>query len=101
MHRLSCAIAALAVIAFVSPSLAEDGPRTGPGAKTERTLPRGGEAKHETTSGRIGGETRGSGDRAGSRVETRRGDRGWDRARAEQVVIVHHRHHHHHYHHAM
>ena len=79
MHRLNYAIAALAVIAFVSPSLAEDGPRAGPSAKTERTLPGGGEAKRETTSGRIGG------------------------ARAEQVVIVHHRHHHHHhhYHHAM
>lgn len=96
MHRLNYAIAALAVIAFVSPSLAEDAPRAGPSAKTERTLPPGGEAKRETTSGRMGG------DRAGLRVETRRGERGWGRARAEQVVIVHHRHHHHHhYHHAM
>jgi hypothetical protein len=101
MHRLNYAIAALAVIAFVSPSLAEDAPRAGPSAKTERTLPPGGEAKRETTSGRISGESRGSGDRAGLRVETRRGERGWDRARAEQVVIVHHQHHHHHYHHAM
>jgi hypothetical protein len=101
MHGLKYAIAALAVIAFVSPSLAEDGPRAGPNAKTERTLPPGGEAKRETTSGRMGGDTRGSGDRAGLRVETRRGERGWDRARAEQVMIVHHRHHHHHYHHAM
>jgi len=102
MHRLNYAIAALAVIAFVSPSLAEDAPRAGSGAKTERTLPPGGEAKRETTSGRIGGETRGSHDRAGLQIETRRGERGWHGARAEQVVIVHNRHHHHHhYHHAM
>jgi hypothetical protein len=102
MHRFNYAVAALAVIAFVSPSLAEDGPRAGPSAKTEPSLHVGGEAKRETTSGRMGNETRGSGDRAGLRVETRRGERGWDRARAEQVVIVHHRHHHHHhYHHAM
>jgi hypothetical protein len=99
MHQLNYAIAALAVIAFVSPSLAEDGPRAGPSAKTERSLHAGGEAKRETTSGGRGGETRGSRDRAGLRVETRRGERGWDRARAEQVVIVHRRHpRHHHYH---
>jgi hypothetical protein len=101
MHRFKCAIAALAVIVFVPPSVAEDGPRAGPSAKMERSLRAGGEAKCETTSGRMGGETRGSGERAGLRVETRRAERGWDLARAEQVVIVHHRHHYHYYHHAM
>jgi hypothetical protein len=85
MHRLSYVIAALTVIALVSPSLAEDAPKAGQTAKTERSLPAGGEARHE------GGKIGGSGDRAGLQG-----------ARAEQVVVGDRRHHHHrHHHHAM
>lgn len=98
MHRLSYVIAALAVIAFVSPSLAEDAPRAGQTAKTERSLPPGGEAKRQTTNAQMGGKIRGSGDRTGLQAETRSG---WHGARAEQVVIGDHRHHHRHHLHAM
>jgi hypothetical protein len=94
MHRFNYVIAALAVVAFVSPSLAEDISKAGPNAKTEQTLPPGGAIKHDTAGG---GEIRGSGDR----VETRKGEPRWHRARAEQVVIADHRHHHYHHHDAM
>ena len=63
MHRLSYVIAALAVIALVSPSLAEDAPKAGQTAKTERSSPAGGEARHE------GGKIGGSGDRAGMQAK--------------------------------
>ena len=96
MHRLSYVIAALAVIGFVSPSLAEDAPKAGQTAKTERSSPAGGEARHE------GGKIGGSGDRAGMQAETGKGGPGWHGARAEQVVVGDRRHHHHrHHHHAM
>jgi hypothetical protein len=96
MHRLSYVIAALAVIALVSPSLAEDAPKAGQTAKTERSSPAGGEARHE------GGKIGGSGDRAGMPAETGKGGPGWHGARAEQVVVGDRRHHHHrHHHHAM
>jgi hypothetical protein len=94
MHRLSYVIAAFTVIALVSPSLAEDAPKAGQTAKTERSLPAGGEARHE--GGKIGG------DRAGLQAETGKGGPGWHGARAEQVVIGDRRHHHHrHHYHAM
>ena len=97
MNRFNCVIAAFAVVAFVSPSLAEDTLKVGPNAKTERTLPPGGEVKHDAGRGQTGGEIRGSGDRVGSYAETRKGEPRWHRARAEQVVVVDHRHHHHHH----
>jgi hypothetical protein len=93
MNRFNCVVAALAVIAFVSPSLAEDASRTGPSAKTERGLPAGGQAKHETVSGQIRSD-----DRAGLQGESRKSENGWNRARAE-VVFAHRGHHHHHRHH--
>jgi hypothetical protein len=96
MHRLSYVIAAFTVIALVSPSLAEDAPKAGQTAKTERSSPAGGEARHE------GGKIGGSGDRAGMPAETGKGGPGWHGARAEQVVVGDRRHHHHrHHHHAM
>ena len=100
MNRLNWVIAALAVVAFVSPSLAEDTSKAGPTTKTERSLPPGGEVKHEAAGGQTGGEIRGSTDRVGSLAETRKGEPRWHRSRAEQVVIVH-RHHHYHHHDAM
>jgi hypothetical protein len=84
MHRLSYVIAAFTVIALVSPSLAEDAPKAGQTAKTERSLPAGGEARHE--GGKIGG------DRAGLQAEAGKGGPGWHGARAEQVVIGDRRH---------
>lgn len=99
MHRFNYAIAALAVVAFVSPSLAEDISKAGPNAKTEQTSPPGGEVKRDAAGGRMGGEIRSSGDRVGAQAETRKGEPRWHGARAEQVVIVDHRHHHYHYHH--
>jgi hypothetical protein len=98
MHRFNCVIAALAVVAFVSPSLAEDTSKAGPTTKTERSLPPGGEVKHDTVGSQTGGEIRGSTDRVGSLTEARKGEPRWHRARAEQVVVVDHRHHHHHHH---
>jgi hypothetical protein len=98
MNRFNWAIAALAVAAFVSPSLAGDTSKAGPTTKTERSLPTGGEVKHDAAGGQTGGEIRGSTDRVGSLAETRKGEPRWHRARAEQVVIVDHRHHHHHHH---
>ena len=97
MHRFNYVMAALAVVALVSPSLAEDISKAGPAAKTERTLPPGGEVKHETADGQTGREIRGSRDRAG--LETRKGEPRWHHARAERVVVFDHRHHHHHHHH--
>jgi hypothetical protein len=96
MNRFNWAIAALAVFAFVSPSLAEDTSKAGPTTKTERSLPTGGGVKHDAAGGQTGGEIRGSTDRVGSLSETRKGELRWHHARAEQVVIVDHRHHHHH-----
>ena len=58
MHRFNYVIAALAVIAFVSPSLAEDISKAGPNAKTEQTLPPGGEIKHDTAGGQTGARSR-------------------------------------------
>ena len=100
MHRFNYVIAALAVIAFVSPSLAEDISKAGPNAKTEQTLPPGGEVKRDAVGGQTSREIRGSGDRVGAQVETRKGEPRWHRAHAEQVVIVH-RHHHYNHHDAM
>ena len=96
MHRSNYAIAALAVITFVSPSLAKDMSKAAPSAKTERSLPPGGEVKRETAGRQMGGDKIRSGDdRAGLQIETRKGEPGWDRARAEQVVVAYHRHHRH------
>jgi hypothetical protein len=100
MHRFNCVIAALAVVAFVSPSLAEDISKAGPKANTEQTLPPGGEVKRDAAGGQTSPEIRGSGDRVGAQLETRKGEPRWHRSRAEQVVIVH-RHHHYHHHEAM
>jgi hypothetical protein len=97
MNRFNYVIAALAVVALVSPSFAEDNSRVGPTAKTERTLPPGGEVKRDAGGGQTAGELRGSGDRVASYAETRKGDARWHRARAEQAIIVDHRHHHHHH----
>ncbi|HLG84504.1 MAG TPA: hypothetical protein VKY22_26140 [Bradyrhizobium sp.] len=101
MNRSNYVIAALAVVAFASPSLAEDISKAGPNAKTEQTLRPGGEVKSDATGGQAGGEIRGSGARVGSQVETRKGEPRWHRAHAEQVVIVDHRRHRHHHHDAM
>src|SRR5580704_15654974 len=98
MNRLNWVIAALAVVAFVAPSLAADTSKAGPTTKTERSLPPGGGVKHEAASGQTGGEIRGSTDRVGSLAETRKGEPHWHRAHAEQVVVVDHRHHYHHHH---
>jgi hypothetical protein len=95
MHRFNYVIAALAVVAFVSPSVAEDISKAGPTARTERSVPPGGEVKRDAA----GGEIRGSGERAG--LETRKGEPRWHHARAERVVIVDHRHHHYHHHDVM
>ena len=65
MYRFNYVIAALAVVAFVSPSLAEDTSKAGPTAKTERSVPPGGEVKHDAAGGQTGSEIRGSGERAG------------------------------------
>jgi hypothetical protein len=74
MYRTSYVIAALTVIAFASPSFAEDAPKAGQTAKTERSVP----------------------------PEANKGGPGWHGARAEQVVVGDRRHHHHrHHHHAM
>ena len=100
MHRFNYVIGALAVVAFVSPSLAEDISKAGPKAKTEQTLAPGGEVKRDAVGGQMGPEIRGSGDRVGAQVETRKGEPRWHRARAEQVVIVH-RHHHYNHHDAL
>src|SRR5690242_15768386 len=99
MYRFNCVIAALAVVAFVSPSLAEDTSKAGPTAKSERSVRPGGEVKHDAAGGQTGGEIRGSGERAG--LETRKGEPRWHHARAERVMIVDHRHHHYHHHDAM
>jgi hypothetical protein len=95
MHRFNCVIAALAVVALVSPSLAEDISKSGPTAKTDQGVPSGGEIKHNAA----GGEIRGSGDRAG--LEARKGEPRWHHARAERVVIFDRRHHHYHHHDVM
>jgi hypothetical protein len=100
MHRFNYVIAALAVVAFVSPSLAEDISNAGPKVKTEQTSPAGGEVKRDAAGGQTGREIRGSGDRVGSQAEMRKGEPRWHHSRAEQVVIVH-RHHHYHHHDAM
>src|SRR5579859_3510528 len=100
MHRFNYVIAALAVVALVSPSLAEDVSTAGPNAKTEQTVTPGGEVNRDAAGGQTGREIRGSGDRVGAQVETRKGEPRWHRSRAEQVVIVH-RHHHYHHHDAM
>jgi hypothetical protein len=70
-----------------------------PTAQTERSVPPGGEVKHDAAGGQTGGESRGSGERAG--LETRKGEPCWHRARAERVVIGDHRHQHNHHHDAM
>jgi hypothetical protein len=101
MHRLNYVIAALAVVAFVSPSLAEDTSTAGPNARTEHTLPAAGQVKRDAAGRQTSGEIRGSGDRVGSQVEPRKGEPRWHHARAERVVIVDHRHHHYHHHDAM
>ena len=101
MHRFNYVIAAVVVAALVSPSLAEDASKAGPAAKTERSLPTGGEVKHDAAGSQTGGEIRGSTDRVGSHAEARKGELGWHRARAEQVVNVDHRHHRRHYQHEM
>jgi len=99
MHRFNYIIGALAIVAFVSPSLAQDISKAGPNAKTEQTVPPRGEVKRETAGSQMGGNVRSGDKRAGVQVETGKGERGWDRARAEQVVVVHHHHHHHHHDH--
>jgi len=99
MNRLNWVIAALAVVAFVSPSFAEGASKAGPAAKTERSVPPGGEVKRDAAGGQTGGEIRGSGEQAG--FETRKGEPRWHHARAERVMIVDHRHHHYHRHDAM
>jgi|SRR5271166_3380543 len=101
MHRFNYVIAALAVAAFVSPSLAEDISKAGPNAKTEQSLPPGGEVKRDAAGGQTGGQIRGSGNRIGLQAETRKAEPRWHHARAEQIVIVDHRHHHYHHHDAM
>jgi hypothetical protein len=101
MHRFNYAIAALAVIAFVSPSLAEDTQRAGPNAKTEQSVPLSGEAKRETTGGQMSGKVGGGDDRAGLNVESRKGEPGWNGARAERVVSAHRGHHRRHHYYAM
>jgi hypothetical protein len=96
MHRFKYAFAALAVVAFVSPSLAQDASKAVPNAKSDQGSPAGGEVKHDATGG--------GADRTGSQVEMRKDEPRLNRARAEQMVVGdhhHHRHHRHHHHDAM
>lgn len=97
MNRFKYAVAALAVIAFVSPSLAED-MKGGPTTRTEQSMPAGGDAKHDAMGDvRTGGAVNG-GRRHDAQLESRRGSPRWHHARAE-VVVSGHRHHRHHHHH--
>jgi hypothetical protein len=94
MIKLGYALAALAAVAFVTPSIAQDKPKADitvkqdnvPGGEVKRV-----EGKREEGRAPAGGEMR------------RDGERRWHRAHAEPVVIIHRRdrHHHHHHHHEM
>jgi len=121
MTKFGYALAALAAVAIVTPSIAQDKPKaditvkqdTAPGGEVKRD-----EGKREEGRAPVGGEMRRDGerDRGGMRVEGRgegremgrvdnkdrgdmRGERRWHRAHAERVVIIHRRHRHHHYDH--
>ena len=67
MHGSNYVIAALAVVAFVSPSFAEGASKAGPAAKTERSVPPGGEVKRDAAGGQTGGEIRAAASEPASR----------------------------------
>ena len=122
MTKLSYLLAAAAVLAIASPSLAQDAPKAGAGVSVNQSgVSAGGEVKRDagrsegrTEMRREGGERaegrmEGRGERReGMRGEMRRGvhiaigeryhERRWHRAHAERLVIIKHRRHRHHHH---
>jgi hypothetical protein len=126
MTKLSYLLAAAAVLAIASPSLAQDAPKAGAGVSVNQGgVSAGGEVKRDggrsegrTEMRKEGGERgegrmeargeRREGMRGEMRGEMRRGvnveigerdhDRRWHRAHAERLVIIKHRRHRHHHH---
>ncbi len=127
MTKLSYLLAAAAVLAIASPSLAQDAPKAGAGVSVNQGTSTGGEVKRD--AGRSEGRTemrREGGERGEGRMEARgerhegmrgemreRGEmrrgvnvaigeryheRRWHRAHAERLVIIKHRRHRHHHH---
>jgi hypothetical protein len=81
MIKLGYALAALAAVAIVTPSIAQDKPKADITVKQDNAP--GGEVKRDEGRGDM------------------RGERRWHRAHAERVVIIDRRHRHHHHHHEM